>query len=339
MSGILGAGGLLSGANALIQTGLGIFGDSAAQKAAKQAKLSAIQAGNLVGSTTTGQAGQEMAAANSGGQEVVDAAAAGSGAVTNAAQYAGGNVVTDASQANQGLSPFATTVANASATLNAGLASGGAFNSQPTMAQIQMSPGYQFELDQGLTGVNRSAAAQGGALSGGDIKAADQYANGLAGTNYQQAFQNYETAQQNSFGNLMAASNAGQTATTQQGLNTMNAGQYAGTLNTNAATYGSNLNTNATEYAATGNTNAADLTGAQQISAADYGGNALIGAGNMTAAGTLAGANSLSAGIANGGVSLSQLLSNPALVGGTTPGVPPPASGPPVQYGMPGYQN
>ena len=57
---------------------------------------------------------------------------------------------------------------------------------QPTMAQLEQTPGYQFSLDQGLKATQNSYAAQGlGALKG-----AANYAQGLASTTYQQQFQN-----------------------------------------------------------------------------------------------------------------------------------------------------
>ncbi len=322
MGALLGAGALAQGANSLIQTGLGIFGDSAAQKAAKAYKQTAIQAGNLVGSSTQGQTGLELNSASTNAATDVNAAQANSAAVTNAAQYYGGRAVTNANTANTELNPYTASGSTANSDIQAGLAPGGVYNSQPTMAQIQMSPGYQFELDQGLAGVNRSAAAQGGALSGGDIKAADQYANGLAGTNYQQAFTNYETANQNNFNNQNAVANRGATAATQQGLNTQNAGQFDASLNNQANQFGATLNQNAAQYGTTMQNNAADLSAGQNISAAEYGGNALLGSGTVTANGSLAGANSLSTGIGNAGISLSQLLNNPA----TQPTFTPPAT-------------
>ncbi len=58
----------------------------------------------------------------------------------------------------------------------------------PTAAQAAATPGYQFTFDQGMRGVNASAAAHGGALSGGAIKAAAQYGTGLADSTYNDVF-------------------------------------------------------------------------------------------------------------------------------------------------------
>lgn len=63
---------------------------------------------------------------------------------------------------------------------------------QPTQAQLEATPGYQFDLAQGLRGVESSAAAQGRGISGAALKGAANYATGLANntlTTQQQIFQ------------------------------------------------------------------------------------------------------------------------------------------------------
>lgn len=61
---------------------------------------------------------------------------------------------------------------------------------QPTMAQLEQTPGYQFSLDQGLKATQNSYAAQGLGASGAAMKGAANYAQGLASTTYQNQFQN-----------------------------------------------------------------------------------------------------------------------------------------------------
>lgn len=61
----------------------------------------------------------------------------------------------------------------------------------PTMAQLESTPGYQFIKDQGLKSVQNSYASKGLGTSGASMKGAADYAEGLAGTTYQQQFQNY----------------------------------------------------------------------------------------------------------------------------------------------------
>lgn len=50
---------------------------------------------------------------------------------------------------------------------------------------LRQTPGYQFAFDEGMRGVNASAAARGNALSGAAIKAAARFGTGLADNTYQ----------------------------------------------------------------------------------------------------------------------------------------------------------
>src|ERR1700722_350016 len=60
-----------------------------------------------------------------------------------------------------------------------GYAKGG-LTFQPTQAQLAATPGYQFDLGQGLQAVQNSNAAQGLGVSGAALKGAANYATGLA---------------------------------------------------------------------------------------------------------------------------------------------------------------
>ena len=56
------------------------------------------------------------------------------------------------------------------------------------MAKFQSSPGYQFQMQQGLRGVDAGAAAQGMLRSGATLKAEDTFAQGLANTDFGQYY-------------------------------------------------------------------------------------------------------------------------------------------------------
>ena len=58
----------------------------------------------------------------------------------------------------------------------------------PTLDEAQQTPGYQFTAQQGSKGVLQGAAAAGGAISGGTLKALDQYNTNLANTTYGDVF-------------------------------------------------------------------------------------------------------------------------------------------------------
>ena len=69
----------------------------------------------------------------------------------------------------------------------------------PTAAQAEQTPGYQFQLQQGENALQNSAAAQGGLLSGSTLAGMNQYAQGLASSNYQNTFNNALTQYQNAY--------------------------------------------------------------------------------------------------------------------------------------------
>lgn len=80
--------------------------------------------------------------------------------------------------------------------------------------QSQLSPAYQFMLQQGL-GATRQAANVGGGGSNVE-RAATKFAEDYAANAYQQAFQNYQQQQQNIYNRLASLAGIGQQAQGQQ---------------------------------------------------------------------------------------------------------------------------
>lgn len=68
---------------------------------------------------------------------------------------------------------------------------------QMTQAQLEQTPGYQFNLAQGLQATQNAAAARGLGVSGAALKGAAKYATGLADSTYQNQFNNAQTRFQN----------------------------------------------------------------------------------------------------------------------------------------------
>ena len=142
----------------------------------------------------------------------------------------------------------------------------------PTAEEAAATPGYQFQLQQGLQALERSAAARGGLLSGGTGKALERYGQGLASSNYQQTYnnmlgqyqQNYNIFKQNQadqYNRLAGMSGTGQVAAGQLGT----AGQNASNAITNilmggAQTQGT-LAQNAAAARATGYQNTGNIWG------------------------------------------------------------------------------
>ena len=57
------------------------------------------------------------------------------------------------------------------------------------LAELQATPGYQYQLQQGQKQVNQSAAATGGMLSGAQLQASQQLGQNMAATGFQNAWQ------------------------------------------------------------------------------------------------------------------------------------------------------
>jgi hypothetical protein len=92
----------------------------------------------------------------------------------------------------------------------------------------QMSPAYQFQMQQGQQGVLSGDSSGQGALSGAALKDLTGYNQGMANTSFNNAFNQYQTQQGNIYSRLSNIANLGQNAasnTGQQG--TALAGQAA----------------------------------------------------------------------------------------------------------------
>lgn len=95
----------------------------------------------------------------------------------------------------------------------------------PTMQDLQNYPGYQFALQQGAQAVTNSQTPGVGALSGPALKSLTSFNQGLASTQYQNAFNNFQTQQTNIFNRLNSIAGLGQNAAGNLG----NAGTSLGT--------------------------------------------------------------------------------------------------------------
>lgn len=134
-------------------------------------------------------------------------------------------------QEKQGLdnySPYLQTGANASTTLGSLLGTPGQGLLQnwtgqftaPTAEEAAQTPGYKFQLQQGLDAAQNSAAGRGSLLTGRTLADLNNYAQGQASTNYQNTFNNaytqYQSAyntfnnnQNNTYNRLLGASQQG----------------------------------------------------------------------------------------------------------------------------------
>ena len=133
----------------------------------------------------------------------------------------------------------------------------------PAAFNYQADPGYAFRFNEGMKGLNASAAARGGLISGNALKGATDYGQAAGSQEYQNAYNRY------------LANNA----QTLQAYNTNTANQqYLANLGQSSAN------------------NQANSIGNFGNSAA----NNMIGAGNANAAGMVGGANAISSGVSTG---------------------------------------
>jgi hypothetical protein len=98
------------------------------------------------------------------------------------------------------------------------------------MQDFQIDPGYAFRMSEGLKSLDRQAAARGGLISGGALKAAQRYGQDLGSQEYQNAFNRYQVNRSNQLTPLQSMAGMGQTTATQLG----NAGQNYATNAGNA---------------------------------------------------------------------------------------------------------
>jgi hypothetical protein len=85
------------------------------------------------------------------------------------------------------------------------------------MDQFQADPGYGFRLSEGQKALDRQAAARGGLISGGALKAAQRYGQEMGSQEYTNAFNRYQTERQARLNPLQSLAGMAQTSTGQLG--------------------------------------------------------------------------------------------------------------------------
>lgn len=221
------------------------------------------------GTTASGQQG--VAGATTAGQGVVSGAtAAGQGLVSNAVNTGTANVNAATSTANTGLANVnAGEQQNLSPYLQTGQAANTAYQNDlakpfaaPTAAEVEATPGYNFQLQAGNQLAQQAAATTGQAPgSGGVLKALTQYGQGVASTYYQNAFNNAQSTYNTNLNaagmgmgvGLSAAGmsdSAAQNAGNLENANTMGGAFYNSNLGMSGATTNANMGmAGASEYA------------------------------------------------------------------------------------------
>jgi hypothetical protein len=98
------------------------------------------------------------------------------------------------------------------------------------MSDFQQDPGYAFRLSEGQKLLDRSAAARGGLISGGALRAATRYGQDMGSQEYQNAFNRYQTNRSNQLNPLGSLMTLGQNAAANQGASMGTYGTNVGNL-------------------------------------------------------------------------------------------------------------
>lgn len=96
------------------------------------------------------------------------------------------------------------------------------------MSQFQADPGYAFRMSEGMKGLERSAAARGGLLSGSMLKGIQRFGQNLASDEYTNAFNRYQAERQARLQPLQSLAGVGQTTAQQLGQAGMQTAQNIG---------------------------------------------------------------------------------------------------------------
>lgn len=179
------------------------------------------------------------------------------GAQTDAANQANKTELDMYNQNREDAQPWRNAGITALGQLTAGTANGGEFNRNFSLADFTKDPGYDFRMAEGQRGLDASAAARGGALSGAAIKASTRYNQDFASNEYSNVYNRFNADQTSRFNRLSSLAGTGQTANNQ--------------IAANGAQVASNVANNTTSA---GNARASGYIGQS---------NALVGTGNTLA--------------------------------------------------------
>lgn len=261
----------------------GFFGAKAAKNAGNVAAGGYNDAGNTVtqGATNANQvihdagqtagnnslasgitAGQGVTVAGqTSGQNAIQAGGDAGNLVTSTANSGSGRVSDSGVNANNRLQSYMSGGSQANDQLAEYLSPGGAGQKSFTGVDLQNDPGYQFRLQQGQIALDRSAAARGGALGGGAVRATTDYQQGAASDEFSRAFDRFRTNRQDNVANLSGLANRGLTAADAAGRNDIQTSEYGAGLQSDAARQSGIFNTQASQYAGDKSYNAATYTG------------------------------------------------------------------------------
>ncbi|NBS68638.1 hypothetical protein EBT31_06945, partial [bacterium] len=105
----------------------------------------------------------------------------------------------------------------------------------PELFQQQIDPGYAFRLAQGQMAAQRAGNVAGGGLGGNVMRGLQDYTQGLASTEYGNAFNRFQQQRQNIYNTLAGIAGIGQTGQAAANQAAQQYGQNVANLATGAA--------------------------------------------------------------------------------------------------------
>lgn len=295
----------------------------AAKAAAAAQAAAAERAGSILDSAYM-QGGDYLSNAATQGADVLQRGYGQSSDQLNKSFAGAGTFLTDAYNRGMGLQqPYADIGTQGAGMLGDALASG-ALTQRFGDTAFQADPSYQFRKQQGMDGIESSAAARGGLLSGAAMKALNAYNSNLASQEYGAAYDRFNNDQNGLYSRLMGVTQMGQGASNNM---TNLASQYGGNMANNQMSLGQLLSQNILGGAQAnqmGIQGSADARANALIGSGTARANALTGVANANASGLIGAANARAAGAANllklGGQAAAAVASG--MTGGMPGGMP-----------------
>ena len=252
-----------------------------AQQQAAEAQRVLDQYNPQIGTAAEQARADVLGASDLAGQRVLDSAATGAGQVR-----------TDALAANELLDPYVQLGAEGATSLREFMAPGGAGQRQFTAADMaQYDPGYKFRLDEAARAVQASAAARGGALGGGALKALVQRSQDVASSEFGAASDRFRQQQNDRYNRLFGSTQLGGQYAGQAGQNLIGAGQFGANLGMQGAQYAGNAGMQGSQWAGNARMGATEQMAQNAFGAQRSIADMMTGGAASRAAGTVGSAN------------------------------------------------
>lgn len=193
---------------------------------------------------------------------------------------------TQTAAANELLAPYLALGPESATSLREFMAGPGAGmpNARDVLAQ---DPGYQFRINEAAKALQGSAAARGGALGGGALRALNQRVQDVASSEYGAAYDRFRQGQTDRFNRLSSLLGVGMNAAGQTGANLLGLGQAG----IGAAQYTGNLGFQGAEAAGGARQSGVNLMAQNAFNTQQSLADLMTQAANARAAGTIGGAN------------------------------------------------